>query len=86
MKFIDKPIIDIDRSRHVTCGTIADCYSVFSLWVEPELVEECGNTIYSARGNSSFIGYQPQPPLQAVYGALGLIILLMSYFPHLISD
>ena len=32
------------------------------------------------------IGYQPQPPLQAVYGALGLIILLMSYFPHLISD
>ena len=32
------------------------------------------------------IGYQPEPPLQLIYGILGLVILLISYFPSLNTD
>lgn len=32
------------------------------------------------------IGYQAEPPLQLIYGILGLIILLISYFPKLNAD
>lgn len=32
------------------------------------------------------IGYQSEPPLQLIYGILGLVILLISYFPHLNPD
>ena len=32
------------------------------------------------------IGYKSEPPLQLIYGILGLIILLISYFPKLNPD